>query len=360
MASQPESSLPERPKDERDVEGAAPSKNALKKAAKEKEKAEKAAKRQQQEQAEKDKAAATDTAAHLYGPISYTSPTTPPGQYFEDLGDLNAAEENKKVTVQARVHSTRKQSAKLSFLVIGEGDHTIQAVVAEGGGQGISRQMVKWCGGINTESIVRITGLVKTPFEEIKSTSITKYELHVEEIFMVSGAPEQMPIQRKDCNQPPPGDEEGDVEKEGVINVGLKARLDNRVISLRAPAQQAIIDLQSEVSFLFAEYMRKHKFKLIQPSYMAGAATEGGAGVFEIKYFDTKAYLTQSPQFFKQMAIAGDMKRVCINGPVFRAENSNTKRHLTEVNLFSANGQFLFIAWALANPSHSSPASISK
>ena len=360
MASQPESSLPERPKDEQGVEGAAPSKNALKKAAKEKEKAEKAAKRQQQEQAEKDKAAASDTAAHLYGPISYTSPTTPPGQYLEDLGDLNAAEENKKVTVQARVHSTRKQSAKLSFLVIGEGDHTIQAVVAEGGGQGISRQMVKWCGGINTESIVRITGLVKTPFEEIKSTSITKYELHVEEIFMVSGAPEQMPIQRKDCNQPPPGEEEGDVEKEGVINVGLKARLDNRVISLRAPAQQAIIDLQSEVSFLFAEYMRKHKFKWIQPSYMAGAATEGGAGVFEIKYFDTKAYLTQSPQFFKQMAIAGDMKRVCINGPVFRAENSNTKRHLTEVHLLSASGQFLFVAWTPANPSHSSPASISK
>ena len=355
MASQPESSLPERSKDEQGAEGAAPSKSAMKKAAKEKEKAEKAAKRQQQEQQEREKAAQNDTASHLYGPISYTPSSVPAGQYIEDLGDLNAVEENTKVTIEARVYSTRKQSAKLGFLVIGEGDHTIQAVVAEGGEQKISRQMIKWCGGINTESIVRITGLVKKPIEEIKSTSITKYELHVQEVFMVSEAPEQLPIQRKDCNQPPPTEEEGTAEKEGLINVSLKGRLDNRVISLRASAQQAIIELQSEVSFLFTEYMRKHKFKWIQPSYLAGAATEGGAGVFEIKYFETKAYLTQSPQFFKQMAIAGDMKRVCINGPVFRAENSNTKRHLTEVRK-----RALHISFKPTNQYPSLPALISK
>ena len=331
MASQPGSNLPDRSKEEQGAEGAAPSKNAMKKAAKEKEKAEKAAKRQQQEQEEKEKAAQNDTASHLYGAISYMKSSIPPGQFIEDLSDLNALEENVEVTLEARVHSTRKQSAKLGFLVIGEGDHTVQVVVAEGGEQRISRQMVKWCGGINTESIVRIAGLVKRPIEEIKSTSITKYELHVQEIFMVSEAPEQLPVQRRDCNHPPPTEEEGEAENDGLVNVSLKARLDNRVISLRASSQQAIIELQSEVSYLFAEYMRKHRFKWIQPSYLAGAATEGGAGVFEIKYFETKAYLTQSPQFFKQMAIAGDMKRVCINGPVFRAENSNTKRHLTEV-----------------------------
>ena len=201
MASQQESSLPERSKEEQGVEGAARSKSALKKAAKEKEKAEKAAKRQQQEQQEREKAAQNDTASHLYGPMSYTTASVPTGQYIEELGDLNAVEENTQIIVEARVYSTRKQSAKLSFLVIGEGDHTIQAVVAEGGEEKISRQMIKWCGSINTESIVRITGLVKKPFEEIKSTSITKYELHVQEIFMVSEAPEQLPIQRKDCNR---------------------------------------------------------------------------------------------------------------------------------------------------------------
>ena len=133
MASQPESSLPERSKEEQGVEGAAPSKNALKKAAKDKEKAEKAAKRQQQEQQEREKAAQNDTASHLYGPMSYTSSAVPTGQYIEELGDLNALEENTKVTVEARVYSTRKQSAKLSFLVIGEGESHYSSCCCGGG-----------------------------------------------------------------------------------------------------------------------------------------------------------------------------------------------------------------------------------
>lgn len=311
-------------------EGEKPSKNALKKAAKEKEKAEKAAKREQQEREEKEKAAANDTASHLYGRLNYEAPP-PFAENFLDLGDLEGAEENSKVTFEARVGNARVQSAKLGFLVLKDGFDSIQVVVAEGGEHGISRQMIKWCGGLNTESIVRVTGLVKAPKEEVKSTTISHHELHLESIYIVAEAPEQLPIQVKDCNQPPPGEEEGEAENEGLPNVGLKARLDNKVLSLRSPAGEAIIKLQSEVTRLFNEYMFQHKFTDIQPSYLAGAATEGGAGVFEVKYFEEKAYLTQSPQFFKQMAIAGGMKRVFLVGPVFRAENSNTRRHLTEV-----------------------------
>ena len=311
------------------AEGEKPSKNALKKAAKEKEKAEKAAKREQQEREEKEKAAASDTASHLYGHLNYEDPP-PFANEFLDLGVLEGIPEDSRVTFEARIGNARVQSAKLGFLVLKDGFDSIQVVVAEGGGQGISRQMIKWCGALNTESIVRVTGLVKAPKEEVKSTTISHHELHLESIYIIAEAPESLPIQVKDCNQPPPGEEEGDAE-EGMPNVGLKARLDNKVLSLRAPANEAIRQLESEVSRLFFEYMIEHKFTDIQPSYLAGAATEGGAGVFEVKYFDEKAYLTQSPQFFKQMAIAGGMKRVFSKGPVFRAENSNTKRHLTEV-----------------------------
>ena len=320
----------QKPDDAVPPEGEKPSKNALKKAAKEKEKAEKAAKREQQEREEKEKAAASDTASHLYGHLSYEDPA-PFADQFLDLGDLEGIPEDSRVTFEARIGNARVQSAKLGFLVLKDGFDSIQVVVAEGGGQGISRQMIKWCGALNTESIVRVTGLVKAPKEEVKSTTISHHELHLESIYMIAEAPESLPIQVKDCNQPPPGEEEGDAEKEGIPNVGLKARLDNKVLSLRAPANEAIRQLESEVSRLFFEYMIEHKFTDIQPSYLAGAATEGGAGVFEVKYFDEKAYLTQSPQFFKQMAIAGGMKRVFSKGPVFRAENSNTKRHLTEV-----------------------------
>ena len=311
-------------------EGEKPSKSALKKAAKEKEKAEKAAKREQQEREEREKAAANDTASHLYGRLNYEDPP-PFAEKFLDLGDFEGVGEDTRVTFEARVGNARVQSAKLGFLVLRDGFDSIQVVVAEGGEHGISRLMIKWCGGLNTESIVRATGLVKTPKEDVKSTTISHKELHLESIYVVAEAPEQLPIQVKDCNQPPPGEEEGEAENEGLPNVGLKARLDNKVLSLRAPAGEAIIKLESEVTRLFNEYMFQHKFTDIQPSYLAGAATEGGAGVFEVKYFEEKAYLTQSPQFFKQMVIAGGLKRVFLVGPVFRAENSNTKRHLTEV-----------------------------
>jgi aspartyl-tRNA synthetase len=78
--------------------------------------------------------------------------------------------------------------------------------------------------------------------------------------------------------------------------------------------------------------MLKSGSRWIFTSKLTGAATEGGAGVFEINYFKRKAYLSQSPQLGKQMCIAGDMMNVFEIGPVFRAENANTHRHLTEVN----------------------------
>lgn len=326
----PSGELPHNPATSLDDSSLPPSKNALKKAAKDKEKAEKAAKREQQEREEKEKAAANDTASHLYGRLNYENPP-PFAEQLVDLGDLKSIEEDSRVTFQARVGNARVQSAKLGFLVLKDVFDSIQVVVAEGGGQSISRQMVKWCGALNTETTVRATGLVKAPKEAVKSTTISHLELHLESIYIIGEAPEQSPIQVRDCNQAPPGEEEGDAEEEGTPNVRLKARLDNKCLSLRAPSINAIMKLQSEIVKFYFEFMFKHDFTIIQPSYLAGAATEGGAEVFEVKYFDKKAYLTQSPQFFKQMAISADMKRVFSMGPVFRAENSNTKRHLTEV-----------------------------
>lgn len=335
MASQEGSNLPLRPKEDESAEGQAPTKNALKKANKEKEKAEKAAKRQEQERQQKEQAEKNDTAKHLYGSLSLPSDPSSAQKYTE-LANLYDAKENQEVIVDVRVHNVRGQSAKLAFLVLREEAHTIQAVIAEGGANNISRQMVKWCVGLNTESIVRVTGVVKQPKEPVTSTSISNYELHVESIYVVSGAAQQLPIQVKDCMRPPPlGDEPTQAEEQaadGTPIVSLSARLNNRVLDARTAANNAIFKLESGVTNLFMEYMNKHSFTWIQSSKLAGAATEGGAGVFEVKYFDTKAYLTQSPQFFKQMAIAMDMKRVCEIGPVFRAENSNTHRHLTEVS----------------------------
>ncbi|KAL8778806.1 MAG: hypothetical protein Q9213_007241 [Squamulea squamosa] len=336
MAPQGEQELPVRAK-EAEGETSAPSKNALKKAAKDKEKAEKAAKRQEQERQQKEQADANDNAKHLYGsmPSAADSTDSLPKQKFTELAELYDAKEDQEVTVDARIHNARVQSAKLAFLVLREEAHTIQAVIAEGGTNKISRQMVKWCGGISSESIVRVTGLVKQPKEPVTSTSISNFELHVKSIYMISEAAQMLPVQVKDCMRAPPmieedSKDEPETDSQGLPVVSLNARLNNRVLDGRTAANQAIFQLQGAISNLFIEYMNQNRFTWINSSRFAGAATEGGAGVFEIKYFDTKAYLTQSPQFFKQMAIAMDLKRVCEIGPVFRAENSNTHRHLTE------------------------------
>jgi aspartyl-tRNA synthetase len=102
----------------------------------------------------------------------------------------------------------------------------------------------------------------------------------------------------------------------------------------RAAVSQAIADIRIAVEDLFSEYLRERRFKKFHPPCLIGAASEGGSNVFKLPYFDSEAYLAQSPQFYKQFEIAGGRKRVYCVGPVFRAENSNTPRHMTEVCSF--------------------------
>ena len=107
-------------------------------------------------------------------------------------------------------------------------------------------------------------------------------------------------------------------------------RLDNRVLDLRTTTNQAIFRLEAGVCKLFRDTLDKRGFVEIHTPKIISAASEGGANVFTVSYFKTSAYLAQSPQFYKQMAIAADFNKVYTVGAVFRAEDSNTHRHLTE------------------------------
>ena len=106
--------------------------------------------------------------------------------------------------------------------------------------------------------------------------------------------------------------------------------MDNRVLDLRVSANQAIFRLQSGVGQLFREFLYKNNFIEIHTPKLIAGSSEGGANVFKFKYFDIDACLAQSPQLYKQMAVIGDFERVFEIGPVFRAENANTPRHLCE------------------------------
>jgi ergosteryl-3beta-O-L-aspartate synthase len=107
-------------------------------------------------------------------------------------------------------------------------------------------------------------------------------------------------------------------------------RLANRVIDLRTNAAQSTFRIQSGVGRAFREFLNSKGFIEIHTPKLQGGATESGASVFEVNYFGRPTFLAQSPQLAKQMAIASDFGRVYEVGPVFRAENSNTHRHMTE------------------------------
>lgn len=101
--------------------------------------------------------------------------------------------------------------------------------------------------------------------------------------------------------------------------------MNHRWLDLRNPANNAIMRIQSAVGQLFREHMYAHSFTEIHSPKLVAGASEGGADVFNVQYFDKPACLAQSPQLYKQMALAADMKRVFEVGPVFRAEQSHTR-----------------------------------
>ena len=121
----------------------------------------------------------------------------------------------------------------------------------------------------------------------------------------------------------------------------IDTRLNYRWIDLRSEKNNLMMKVQSKLTQSFREYLYDNDFTEIHSPKLIGAASESGSEVFEVKYFDTKAYLAQSPQFYKQMALASGLERVFEVGPCFRAENSNTNRHATEFTSFDV--EFAYI-----------------
>ncbi|KAF2220291.1 hypothetical protein BDZ85DRAFT_242070 [Elsinoe ampelina] len=340
-AGQSAEALPERPKEDGSApaEGEkGPSKSALKKMQKEKEKAEKAAKRKAEEDAARAAKDANDVSKADYGdlPVLPEAPKESTtrvtlSELAKKYADASSLTEpgGPEVVFRAIVENARNQSAKLSFLLLGQSGNNVQAVVAES--PSLSRQMVKFCGSIPTESVVIVHGVVKAPKEEVKSATVGHLEIHVKRLFVECRAEAQLPMQVADAERPLPADGEEEKEEEGARPlVMLNTRLNNRIIDLRAKHNLAIFKIKHGVTALFREYLDGKGFVGVQTPKLLGSASEGGANVFEVKYFDRKAYLAQSPQLYKQMLIAARMERVYEIGPVFRAENSNTARHLTE------------------------------
>ncbi|KAI0410898.1 aspartyl-tRNA synthetase [Xylaria grammica] len=330
------------------VEGEAPAqskkgaKKAEAKAKKEAEKARKAAEREAAAAAAK-KNDDVDHAKDNYGDVA---PNTKVDAERVQLKNLGEAHLDKTIKLRAWIQNARMQGAKMAFVELREErSWSIQGVIAASSeGKPVSKQMAKWVGGLSLESFVLVEAIVKKPLEPVKSCRVSDYELHITKCYLVAPGPEVLGLSLNASNRPVGSldDEEPAqpaVPAEGVENLSLAdaapaasllTHLNNIVMHKRAPVQQAIADVRVAVRKLFSEYLESQGFTQFEPPCLIGAASEGGANVFAMPYFNQKAYLAQSPQFYKQYEIAAGRKRVYCIGPVFRAENSNTPRHMTE------------------------------
>lgn len=124
-------------------------------------------------------------------------------------------------------------------------------------------------------------------------------------------------------------------------NANIDTRLDYRFIDLRTNRNTAIFKVQSAMVKYMRDYLYDHNFMEIHTPRLIATASESGSEVFEVKYFDRKAYLAQSPQFYKQMAMSSGFDRIFEVGPCFRAENSNTNRHTTEFTSFDVEFSYI-------------------
>ena len=121
----------------------------------------------------------------------------------------------------------------------------------------------------------------------------------------------------------------------------IDCRMDYRWIDLRREKNTLMLKLQTTLTAAMREFLIERNFVEIHTPKLIAAASESGSDVFEVKYFDTKAYLAQSPQFYKQMAMASGLERIFETGPVFRAEKSYTNKHATEFTGFDLEFSYI-------------------
>ncbi len=178
---------------------------------------------------------------------------------------------------------------------------------------------------LRKEFVVEVQGLVnKRPEKNVQAEKINgDIELEIQEIIVLAEA-EPLPF---------------DMSIDG-FNLDLVTQLDHRALTLRHPRLQAIFKVQNVIIDAFREFMKSQDFFEFQAPSIAPAVAEGGAEVFEVNYFDKKAYLTQSPQLYKQIVMTA-FERVFSVNKIFRAEPSATTRHLTEVVSLDAEMGFI-------------------
>ncbi|KAJ3092938.1 aspartate--tRNA ligase dps1 [Quaeritorhiza haematococci] len=307
------------------------SKNALKKIQKEKEKERKrkeAAEKAAAEKAAKD-AAAPDYAKNRYGTLPLNQSQERPMRQRTTLGEITPSMVDQVVYLRARVQTSRRTGNKRCFFEFRQRTETIQGVLTVDETT-ISRQMLDFASSIPNETLVLVEASITKPLDLVKGCTKQNVELKVQKIFVECPISTRLPFTPEEAARSAEDIDKAEQEGRPFTRVALETRLDNRVMDLRTTTNHAIFRLQGGIVKLFREFLDRRDFMEIHTPKLIGTASEGGANVFKVGYFKSEAYLAQSPQLYKQMVLSSDFERVYEIAPVFRAENSQTHRHMTE------------------------------
>ena len=222
-----------------------------------------------------------------------------------------------QIKVQGFVESIRNKK-KMAFIVLKDITGKVQVTVEKGENEDLDAAV----DAITLDSVITVIGkAVENEYVKLGGVEVLAREIILESV----AAP--LPIDRE--------------EMKGHERSSIDQRIDYRWIDLRTEKNQVLFKTQTVLVNAMRTFLLDRGFMEIHTPKLIGAASESGADVFEVKYFDRKAYLAQSPQFYKQMAMAAGFERIFEVGPVFRAEKSFTNKHTTEFTGFDLEFSYI-------------------
>ena len=235
---------------------------------------------------------------------------------------LSVDMQQKSIKIKGFVSAIR-HNKNTSFFTIRDQFETVQAVAWM---KGAEPEFASKIMGISTESFVEVMGTVAPAKDPITSCTKSDFEIQISDVRVISPVIKTLPFNIKDAG----ATEKERANNKSLCNVSYGLRLDHRFLDMRVPSTLAVIRLVDGAMAAFRDFLRKRKFLEIKTTKIIKSGSEGGSNLFQMDYFGKTAFLAQSPQLYKQMAIAGGLQRVYEIGHVYRAEVSNTNRYLSE------------------------------
>ena len=239
--------------------------------------------------------------------------------YIRDVAEAAG----KTVKVQGFVDNYRDSKA-MAFIVLKDITGRLQITVEKEKLPAVAEAIA----GLTPDSVITAVGtIIENEYVKLGGREMIPDEIIVESLA------EALPIARKSIP--------ATKKKQAVERSSIDQRLDYRWVDLRTDENQLIFKAQTCMINAMREFLLKQNFMEIHTPKLIAAASESGADVFEVNYFDRNAYLAQSPQFYKQMAMAAGFERIFETGPVFRAEKSFTNKHTTEFTGFDLEMSYI-------------------